>query len=940
VSQRLPWIRVESALDEALGRPTGERVAWLVTLGQTDPELRREVERLLGALDASPGFLERSAAAMVPDLVATSLDEAPAAPAPAGAIGPYRIVRELGRGGMGSVYLAERGDGEYRRLVAIKVVRAGLGWNDDDRRFRTERQILASIDHPGVARLLDGGTTPDGTAYLVMEYVDGDPIDRYAARQALSVDQRLALFDQVASAVEYAHQRLVVHRDLKPANILVTAQGEAKLLDFGIAKLLEGGEDAEITRTGVILATPAYASPEQIRGEAVSVASDVYALGVLLYQLLADRGPYRLPVGALPQQWAAAICDEIPERPSAVAADPDRRRELAGDLDAIVRTALAKEPDRRYPSVAHFRDDLRRHRQGLPVTARPATRRYLLGKFVARHRPQVVGTAIGLLAMAAGAAAAVWQARTASRQAERAERVTRFVETIFEVADPDRSRGEDISARELLDRGAARLGTDLGTEPTVRADLLAVVAGLYQRLGRFDSAGQLLQRAIALDSSSQAAPLDRADRISALASIRHDLGDYPAAESLATVALSIQRRHLSADHPVVTATMSEVGAARGAQGDYPGADSLLRRALAIERRRGDSLAVASAAGRLGHLEWRRGRYPEAVPLLEEALGLERRFHGETHTRTATSLQRLAAALADQGAFDSATALLDRAIATRERLLGADHPLVASAVGNLADLYQKHGRLDLAEGANLRALTIRSRTLGDAHPDVALSYNNLAVVQFFRIRYPEAIQGFERALAIWRPLLGDEHPTVLSALNNLGSAHRAAGDLAAAERMLAEVLAIRLRVLGESHQDVAQSRNNLALLHAARGKVAEAETGFGAATRIWRSALGGRHVNVAFGLVGHGRLLSDRGRCREAEPLLSEAVAIRQDALDSASTDLALARREWAICLGRLGRRAEAISLLERVVPVLRERWGPSDVGTTRATAALAEFTAP
>ncbi len=935
------WGRVERALDEVLDRSLAERDDWLERVGRTDPALARDVERFLAALDASPGFLERPVAACAAELVATSLDEvsddiSDDAPLPTATIGPYRLIRELGRGGMGTVYLAERNDGEFTKAVAIKMVRFGTGLAGDSRRFQTERQILASLDHPGVARLLDGGTTPDGIAYLVMEYVEGESIDRYVAGRALSVDGRLALFDRVADAVEYAHRQLVVHRDLKPGNILVSAAGEVKLLDFGIAKLLDVEPGSDATRTGVILATPAYASPEQIRGEPVSTASDVYALGVVLHHMLTERSPYRVGAEASPRQLAAAICDEIPDRPSVTVTDPALRRRLAGDLDAIMLTALAKETDRRYQSVTQLRDDLRRHRDGFPVVARPPTRAYLAGKFVARHRGKLLAAALVVLALAAGATVAAWQARAAVIQAERAERVTRFVKDIFGGTDPDRSQGREVSARELLDQGAARLATELTEEPAVRAEMLAVVATLYQRLGLPDSAARLLERAIQIDEASGAAELDRAARLAALASVRFDLGDYQATESLATAALTTRRRLLGARDPRITTSLADVATARSVQGDYGVADSLFRVVLALERRRGDSAAAARTTGLLGQVLWRQGRYDEAVPLLEDVLAFDRRVHGEVHTYTATSLQHLGSVLMDQGAFDSATILFERAIAVREQLLGPEHPLVASALGNLADLYQKHGKLEPAERANLRALAIRRSAYGDSHPEVALSHNNLAVVHYFLGRHRDAAEGFERTLAIWRPLLGDQHSSVLTGLNNLGSAYRSAGNLVAAERILEEVLAIRIGTLGESHQDVAQSRNNLALLHAEQGKHREAEAGFAAATRIWRSTLGERHPNVAYGLISHGRFLSDRGRCVEGEPLLRDAVALREAALDPASPDLAMARRELAICLSSLGRSDEAIVLLDLAIPVMRDTWGPEGDGTRRAVAARAE----
>src|SRR5215207_8326514 len=465
------WRQVQAVVDAVLDVPSGARAALLDHTCAGDPALRAEAERLVRSCDDAEGFMEEPAA----DYAALFMSDAALVdarsdfrPSPASAqgalVGPYRIVREAGHGGMGTVYLAERADDQYRKQVALKLVRAGLASEVDVlRRFRDERQILASLDHPGIARLLDGGVTADGVPWFAMEYVAGTPLDRYCDEHGLTVDERLTLFARVCEAVAFAHRNLVVHRDLKPSNVLVTDDGVVKLLDFGIAKLLQPQPQPErepITQVGPRAMTPEYAAPEQVRGEPVTTATDVYALGAILYALLTGQRAHRLDRRTA-AEVERVVCDTNPEPPSVAVtrtidvghADgsreritPERvseargtdsgrlRRRLRGDLDTIVLKALHKDPVRRYASADALLEELRRYRAGLPVQARPDSRLYRIGKFVRRHRLGVAAGAAVLLSLVGGLAGTLWQARAASRAAAAASReaakaraVTEFV---------------------------------------------------------------------------------------------------------------------------------------------------------------------------------------------------------------------------------------------------------------------------------------------------------------------------------------------------------------------------------------------------------------------------------------------------------------------------------------------------------------------------------
>ena len=479
--------RLREVFDAVIDRPPEARAARLDALASDDPELRHAVERLLAAHDAAGGFLDAGPRTLalpdaVPDVVGRR-------------VGVYEIVRELGRGGMGVVYLGVRVDDQYRKEVAIKVLRAALERNVLHARFARERQILASLDHPGIARLIDAGTTDDGQPYLVMDLVDGVPIDDYCQRHDLPIEARLALFRRVCDAVHHAHRHLVVHRDLKPRNILVTADGSPRLLDFGIAKLLSPDESAGpgVTETGLHLMTPEYASPEQARGDVVTTASDIYSLGVILFQLLTGQRPYRLPSTRL-DEIVRTICDTPAARPSTVAA-PTITRRLRGDLDAIVLTALRKEPERRYASVAQLSEDVRLHLAGRPIVARPDTWRYRLSKFVRRQRVAAAAAVLVAVSLVGGLGVAMWQARLA-RQAHaaaeidraRAERRFRDVRQLanrflFDFHDAIATLPGSTPARKLVVATAVQHLDGLASESAGDPQLQEELAVAYDRIG-------------------------------------------------------------------------------------------------------------------------------------------------------------------------------------------------------------------------------------------------------------------------------------------------------------------------------------------------------------------------------------------------------------------------------------------------------------------------
>ena len=648
-----------------------------------------EVESLLASADQSLDFLAKPIQS-----AAQALAEQPSILGQR--IGPYRVLRALGKGGMGTVYLAARADDHYDRQVAIKLMQVGFGTRESMQvRFRSERQILANLDHPNIARLLDGGVTSlDGAAgspsvpYLVMEYVDGVPIDEHCRLKSLSIDDRLRLFRVVCAAVEYAHNNLVVHRDIKPANILVSAAGVPKLLDFGIAKLLDpdlGDNPISRTKTTQRLMTPEYASPEQIRGDAVTTASDVYELGVLLYELLAKQRPFRL-AGKSPLELAAMICDQQPEFPStSLAARPDgaaEAKKLKGDLDNIVLKAMHKEPSRRYASVALLSADVLAYLEGYPVLARTNKWGYRAGKFVRRHKLGVAVAAATLVALVGFSIGMGLLAKRTTRDQIIAQRQAQFLSDMFQAATPEQARGDKFTARDLLDRGAQRVDKEFAGEPEVRASLLENIASAYRSLGVLDQAESLSQRAYDLQTQIGGANApSSAGALEILASVIRLRGQYERAEPLFRRLVAIRRKALGNERVELASALSGLGECLYLEAKDQEAEPILREGLAIYRHNGPNVGSENR-NYLALLLERKGQYAEAVTLLSEAVEIDRRTIGTDTPEYAISSHNLASVLIDLGNLSDAESRLRETLAIRRKVLGNDHPDLFYSLNNL------------------------------------------------------------------------------------------------------------------------------------------------------------------------------------------------------------------------------------------------------------------
>jgi serine/threonine-protein kinase len=816
-----------------LERPPADRPAFVEGEAAGDAELACEVLRLLAADGMAEGLSR--------DFVHASIaSEARTAEGTPQRIGPYRIERELGRGGMGTVYLASR-DGDYDRTVAIKVLRRGMDTEDIVRRFTTERQILADLDHPHIARLFDGGTTPDGLPYFVMEAIEGEPIDRYCAARRLTVTERLRLFGAVCAAVSYAHQNLVVHRDLKPSNILVAADGSPKLLDFGIAKLLgpEGGP-VDATAAGLLPLTPGYASPEQMRGEGVGTASDVYSLGVVLAELLTGRKAGEPPTAA-----------------------------LKGDLAAVVGKALRDEPQERYGSVEQLAEDVRRHLAALPVTARRGTFTYRAGKFVQRNRVAlVVGAALSSVVLAFAGTALV-QSRRAALERDKAERSLEFLVELFEVSQPEQALGREVSAREVLDRGAERVSRELDGRPEVQATLLDTLGRVYDKLGLLERAEPLLRQALArrretLGSRHPDVALSLAHLADHL-QVRGDLGE---AEALYREALDLNRAVHGPHHPEVARALNSLADVLHDAGDYAAAEPLYRRALTLRRKlfAKPHADLAASLNDLGVLYHDQGDYPRAEPLYREALALREALLGPDHPDVAVSLNNLATLLRADGRYTDAEPLLRRSVAIHRRALGDRHVKVAVSLQNLAMLLYDKGQPEDAERLMRQAMDVHLSLFGPDASDVATNSNDLALILVAQERRAEAEALFQRSIEGYRKSLPADHPYLAHPLLSLGQLLLERGALRSAEPLLAEALQIRRGAFLANHWRIGDAASALGECRARLGGAAEAEPLLLEGHRVLAAALGEDHVRTRKARERVDQWGGERGR---SDPLRAE-----------------------------------------------------------------------
>jgi serine/threonine-protein kinase len=832
---RARWARVQSLFHEAADRPAGERRAWLEAACPGDPALVAEVLGLLEE-DARASLLDRPLAEVARELLhhdtATSL--------PTERFGPYRIREMLGEGGMGVVYLAEREDLGSR--AAIKILRDA--WLSPARRerFASEQRTLAQLNHPAIAQLHDADTLADGTPWFVMEYVEGVPLTTYCRTHHTSIQGRLRLFRSVCEAVQHAHRHAVIHRDLKPSNILVKNDGTVKLLDFGIAKQLESLEaPVEQTQTGLRLMTPAYAAPEQITAGRIGTHTDIYSLGVVLYELLTERLPYDL-TGRSAMEIESLITQQIPERPSVAAraaggsSDPAvRARTISpaawADLDVLCLTAMHKDPQRRYRTVDALIGDIDRYLAGEPLEARPDTVGYRLGKFVRRNRAPVfmaATVAAGVIGLVVFYTVRLTRARNAAvAEAARTQRIQRFTMSLFQGGEREVGPADSLRVVSLVDRGVQE-ARGLDGEPIVQAELYHTLGSIYQQLGNLARADTLLQAALDRRRSlfRPGSPEVTGSEV-ALGMLRVEQARYEEAEAIVRTALEGSRRALEPGHPALAEATLALGQVLQARGSYDEAIRVGEEAVRLYTPPGDSVTAELAASLavLAGDHFYAGHYETADSLNQRILGIYSRLYGERHPQVASVLINLGASQFDRGNYAEAERYDRQGLAVYESFFGSGHPETAYAMTMLgrALIFQNK----FADGDLLlrKALEIRERVFGPDHPVVASTLNELGSVAFQQDRLDEAEAAWGRMAEIYKKAYDNKHYLIGIALSNLASVYVKREQYVRAESLYREVLERYKGVLADDHVNVGITRIKLgrALLRQRRYADAAAES---------------------------------------------------------------------------------------------------------------------
>ena len=848
---RARWQKIQSLFQEIADSNPAERAARLASSCGDDLELRNSVESLLVADQNTDDPLRKLIGGAAESLLEAHEDRLLGT-----RVGAYRVVSILGQGGMSTVYRGERDDAQYQQTVAIKVLHHSILHPRLRSRLHSERHILATLDHSSIARLIDSGELEDGTPYLVMEHVDGESIDVYCDNRNLSVQQRLELFVQVCTAVQYAHRNLVVHRDIKASNIFVTGDGIAKLLDFGIAKLLAPeslSHTLPVTRLQERMLTPENAAPEQVLGRPITTATDIYSLGVLLYLLLTGRSPYRL-LSYSQLQLERAICMDEPSRPSqavmaklAGESDIDRSRvsdrrglspprlraRLSGDLDAIVAMAMRKEPDRRYPSVEAFTADIHRHLLGRPVRARQGDWRYGATKFLRRHILGIFGVAAIIVGLALIAGVTLWQNHRIERAREstvkerdRAQQVSGFLVDVFSQADPFNAQGHEPTARELLDRGTEKILGNTTLQPEVRAQLLESIGLAYRRQGFNDRAVPLFEQSVAIRRDER--PRDPHRLAAALANLAQALtdgGHLVSAEANLQQALQLSR---SADKAPTVETGDILGQFAqfelNAKSDTQAASKLFSEALGIYRGAlgNQNLPVASTLNQLASTAvWVRD-YPLAEHYQREAIGILQATVSRNHPEHAVALATLGYILTQREQYREAEQVLNEALEIERTVFGANNPRVAPIVSNLGVLYDRQGNSARAIEASQNAVQIATEKLGVNHYLTGYYLDSLARMYFKSDDLPAAENNARRALTVYARALPARHLFVSSTRQLLGEILLKRGSLPAAETELRTAVDIDTALSGADNWRTARAQASLGWVLILRDKAAQGE----------------------------------------------------------------------------------------------------------------------
>jgi len=862
-------------------------------------------------------------------------------------IGDYRLVKKLGEGGMGQVWLAEQ-TAPVRRQVALKLIRAGMFDEALLQRFQSERQSLAIMDHPTIAKIFDAGTTPDGQPYFVMEYVPGLPITEYCDQKRLRVAERLELFIKVCEGVQHAHQKAIIHRDLKPANILIVdldGKPVPRIIDFGLAKATtpQLAGETMFTQVGAFVGTPGYMSPEQTDSgvQDVDTRTDVYALGVVLYVLLTGSLPFDT------KQWKKQPLHEVlrhlreddPPRPSAKigiekessSANAESRgvqpKQLAsllhGDLDWITMKALEKDRARRYGTPSELAGDITRYLRHEPVAARPASKSYRLQKYVRRHRVGVV-VAAGLLLLLAGFAVAqeiqlrriIEERDRTARERDRANRITEFMTSMFKVSDPSEGRGNSVTAREILDKASQDIDTGLTKDPELQAEMMNVMGKVYDNLGLYPRAEPLLQRSLKIRRSMLGPEHpDTLKSMENVAWVLKEEGHLTDAEKMEKDTLETRKLVLGRDNAETLGSMNDLADTLYEEGRYDEAGKLYQQTIEIQLRvlGPEDLHTVTTMGNLATTLHQQGRYSEAESWERKTLDIQSRILGPEHPNTLWSISSLASTLRSEGHLAESEKLYREAVEIQRRILGPEHADTLESMGGLAETISAEGRYSDAEKLEREVFEVQRRVFGAEHPDTLNSMSNLASSLYDEGHYVAAEKMQREALKTARRVLNPEHPQVLWLMDHLGLTLQKEGHYAEAENLHRDALESERHVLGPEYPQTLQSMSYLALTRQLEGHNAEAERSQRETLDIQRRVLGSEDSDTLESMSNLAATLAAEGRYSESEKLFRETFEIRRRVLGPEHPTTAETLYNLACVAAISGDRDEALSLLREAI---------------------------